>query len=297
MHSPTCRSSDPRHMQIAILLGLLAYGILGLDFEIRASSSLLMIGTALVVEWLLTSPRGKAFDPRSPLISGLSLCLLLRTNEPGLLCLGAFIAIASKFAIRFRGKHVFNPTNLALVALLFGSEDVWVSSGQWGSHALVAAGLACSGALVLRRAERSDITLAFLVFWIVILFGRSAWLGEPATIPLHRLQNGALLIFAFFMLSDPKTIPDSRAGRVLFALLVAGVAGAIQFIFYRPNGLLISLALCAPLTPMLDALLPGGRFRWPGRTDSHGSPPGFVLHPIPAITRFPAWGAASRRLQ
>jgi Na+-translocating ferredoxin:NAD+ oxidoreductase RnfD subunit len=76
---------------------------------------------------------------------------------------------------------------------------------------------------------RADVTLAFLASWLSILFGRSLWLGEPLAIPIHRLQNGALLIFAFFMIPDPKTTPNSRTGRIVFAFLVAFGAGVIQF--------------------------------------------------------------------
>src|SRR6185503_14230267 len=83
-------------------------------------------------------------------------------------------------------------------------------------------------------------------------------------IPLHRLQNGALLIFAFFMISDPRTTPDSRRGRILFASLVALGAAWVQFRLFRTNGLLWSLFACAPLVPVLDRLLPGPRYAWPG---------------------------------
>jgi hypothetical protein len=64
------------------------------------------------------------------------------------------------------------------------------------------------------------------------------------------------------MISDPKTTPDSRAGRILFALLVALGAGTVQFVLYRPNGLLLSLAFLSPLVPLLDRLLPGTRYAW-----------------------------------
>ena len=94
-------------------------------------------------------------------------------------------------------------------------------------------------------AARADVTLAFLAFYLALVFGRSLWLGEPMAIPLHRLQNGALLLFAFFMISDPKTTPDSRAGRIVFALLVALGAGFVHFKLFRNNGLLWSLAACS----------------------------------------------------
>ncbi|HEX6201099.1 MAG TPA: hypothetical protein VF150_12605, partial [Thermoanaerobaculia bacterium] len=69
----------------------------------------------------------------------------------------------------------------------------------------------------------------------------------------------------FFMISDPRTTPDSRAGRVLFALLVALGAGFVHFQLFRPNGLIWALAALSPLVPAIDRLLPGRRYAWPGR--------------------------------
>src|SRR5438876_1134298 len=123
-------------------------------------------------------------------------------------------------------------------------------------------GIACLGSVVVNRAARSDVTFAFLAAWAAIVFGRSAWLGEPMSIPLHRLENGMLLQFAFFMISDPRTTPASRAGRILFAALVALGAGYVQFKLFRTNGLLWSLALGTLAVPLLDRLLPGARYEW-----------------------------------
>ena len=83
------------------------------------------------------------------------------------------------------------------------------------------------------------------------------------TIPLHRIESGALLLFAFFMISDPKTTPESRAGRVLFAALVAFGGWYVQFRLFRTNGLLWSLAACSIVVPLIDWLLPGAAT--PGR--------------------------------
>jgi len=71
------------------------------------------------------------------------------------------------------------------------------------------------------------------------------------------------VLFAFFMIKDPKTTPDSRAGPAVFALLVAAGAYAIQFTLFRPDALLWSLAACSLTVPMIDRLLPGSRYRWP----------------------------------
>ena len=81
-------------------------------------------------------------------------------------------------------------------------------------------------------------------------------------IPLHRLENGALVLFAFFMISDPRTTPNSRAGRLLFAALVALGAYTVQFWLFRTNGLLWSLAVCSLAVPFLDRVLPGTRYQW-----------------------------------
>ena len=104
------------------------------------------------------------------------------------------------------------------------------------------------------------IALAFLASYAAVLFGRSLWLGEPMTIPLHRMQSGALLLFAFFMISDPKSTPDSRAGRILFGLLVALGAGFVQFKLFRNHGILWSLAVCSLVVPLIDWWLPARRY-------------------------------------
>jgi len=255
--------NDPRLYQITILSSLLAYGVLALDFEIAPAQAIAILTTALATQLVCTRTwRLPTFDPRSALISGLSLCLLLRTNDLIVDIVAAIVAIASKFVVRFRGKHLFNPTNIALVALIACTNRAWVSPGQWGSGAFFAFAIACAGGLVVNRATRSDVTYAFVAAYLGLVFGRSLWLGEPLAIPIHRLSNGAMLLFTFFMISDPKTTPDSRAGRVLFAALVSLGAYYVQYRVFRTNGLLWSLACCAPLVPLIDRLLPGRRYEW-----------------------------------
>ncbi len=262
------RPWDPRLYQIATLGFLLVYGIYGLDLEVRPDQAAAMLAAVLLTQYVggrLTTPPAARFDPRSALISGLSLCLLLRTNALSLAVLTAVVAIASKFLIRWRGKHLFNPTNFALVFMMLTTGAVWVSPGQWGSVAVFAFFMASLGGLVVNHAARSDVTLAFLLSYAALLVGRSVWLGEPLAIPLHRLSNGALVLFSFFMISDPKTTPDSRAGRMLFAVLVALGAGFVQFTLHRPNGLLWSLAVIHLVVPLIDRLLPGSRYDWATR--------------------------------
>jgi len=253
---------DPRLYQIAALSLLLLYGITHLGFDITPARVALLIGTALATQWLASRFVHLRFDPKSALISALSLCLLLRSNSLWVLVAGAVIAVGSKFVIRVRGKHVFNPTDGAIAALLLLTRDVWVSPGQWGNVTFFAFLITCLGGLVVNRAARSDVTYAFILFYCALMFGRSLYLGEPMTIPLHRLENGALLLFTFFMISDPKTTPDTRTGRILFAGIVAFGAWYIQFRLFRTNGPIWSLALCSLFVPVIDLILRGSRYLW-----------------------------------
>src|SRR4029453_17618250 len=254
---------DPRHYQIVTLVSLLAYGIVGLDFEIGAGRAAAILSTALLTQYVCTRvSRLPSFDPRSALISGLSLCLLLRTNYVALAIVAAVVAVASKFLIKVNGKHLFNPTNIAIVALMAATGSVWVSPGQWGNVAFFAFLMACLGGLVVNRASRSDVTYAFIVFYMALFLGASFCRAEPLAIPLHRLQSGALLLFTFFMISDPRTTPNSRAGRILFALLVSYGAWYIQFRLFRTNGLLWSLAFFSMTVPPISFFLPGKRYEW-----------------------------------
>ena len=282
---------DPRLYQIAVLSGLLAYGWAALSFDIAPARAALLLGTCLATQfaWIL-GRRLPAFDARSALISGLSLCLLCRTSDPLLAAAAATIAISSKFLVRIRGKHVFNPTNIGLAVMLLLSDAVWVSPGQWGNPAWFAFLMAGFGFLVVTRAARADVTLAFLCVYAALVAGRSYWLGEPSAIPIHRFQSGALLLFAFFMISDPKTTPDSRAGRLVFAALVAAGAWYVQFRLFRTNGLLWSLACSSLLVPLIDRLLPGSRYAWPGR---HSLPPEDVSHAPTPVSRPVHAGPAS----
>src|SRR6267378_204095 len=168
------RRRDPRLYQIATLAGLLGYGVFWLDLEVQTPTAAAIVVTALVVQLACTRLTGRGrFDPRSALISALSLCLLLRTGSLGLAILAAGVAIASKFTLRVCDKHVFNPTNFALVAMMLATGQVWVSPGQWGSGLVFAFLLASAGGLVVNRAARADVTLALGAYAVQFKLFRS----------------------------------------------------------------------------------------------------------------------------
>ncbi|MDH5741536.1 MAG: RnfABCDGE type electron transport complex subunit D [Nitrospira sp.] len=263
---------DPRLYQIASLSTLLLYGLFFLHFDVSIWQIVVTLATAQLTQYAATRYFNLPFfDPKSALISSLSLCLLLRTNDLLVAVFAALIAIGSKFVIRWNGKHIFNPTNFALVFVLTSGLG-WISPGQWGQVAWFGFLIACLGSLIITRAARADVTLAFLAFYIALLVIRALWLGDPLTIPLHQIESGALLIFAFFMISDPKTTPDSRMGRIIYALLVALTALYVQFGFFKPNGPLWGLIACSPLVPLLDRLFPGSQYDWSKPTTGRTTP-------------------------
>lgn len=263
--------ADPRNYQISVLSSLILLGLFHYGFHLPWWHVAGCIGATLTTQAIADRVIKRPFDPRSPLISALSLTLLLRTGSVTLSIAAGIIAVVSKYLIRWRGKHIFNPANfgLVIVSLLFGA--AWISPGQWGQATMFALLLLALGGVVAGKAKRWDVSLSLLGFYAALVFGRAIWLGDPLSIPIHQMQSGALLVFAFFMISDPKTTPDSRMGRVLFAALVAIVGFTIQFAMYNAAGIILALIFCAPFVPLIDKILPAGRYHWPTQLTLNGS--------------------------
>ena len=254
---------DPRHYQIGILSSLIVIGVMGFGVVMPWWHALSCIGSAVFTQFLGDRFVKNRFDIRSPLITSLSLTLLLRTGSIWLSLLAGALAIGSKYLIRCQGKHIFNPANFGIVsvALLFGG--AWVSPGQWGTAPLLILWLAGFGILVTTKAKSWDLTVFFLATYAALIFARTLWLGDPFAIPLHQLQNGALLLFACFMISDPKTTPNARKGRFLYAALVACTGFVLHVFFYQSAGFIIALILTAPLVPAFDVFFPAKAYHWP----------------------------------
>ena len=254
---------DARHWQILALSGLFLISVLTTDFGARPVQLLFAFcGTmsAQVLGSLIVQAR---FEWKSAAITSLSLTILMRAVDPWMWFAAGLVGIGLKFTVRYRGKHIFNPACIGIVTmcLVFG-RDVWVSPGQWGQAPLVAGWAVALAALVLSSARRLDIALGFIGSFAAILFGRALWLGDPMAIPMHQLSSGTLLVFTFFMITDPRSTPDSRAGRLVFS---AAVASLTAWFIIGPNVLaapLMALAALSFLTPILDRLLPANRFQW-----------------------------------
>lgn len=256
------RHVDPRCYQIVALSALIFFGLWVLEWRFQWLVVASVFFGAYVTQLAGTRWRGDQFDPWSALISILSLCLLLRTHTPWIGLLAGMLAIGSKFVIVYRGKHFFNPTNFALLVCIGVLGEAWITPGQWGNSMQLALVLAGAGLLVITRARRLDVTAVFLGCYALAVSGRGIWLGDAFAIAMHQMQSGALLIFAFFMISDPRSTPDSRIGRTLFAAVAAFAAFYFQFWWFSPNGLVYGLAIAAVLTPVLDRYFPGARYQW-----------------------------------
>jgi Na+-transporting NADH:ubiquinone oxidoreductase subunit NqrB len=258
---------DPRLFQIFALGSLLAVGAWLRDFAIRPEQSALAFAAAIATQRLIDRWRGaRPSSLRSAMITALSLSLLLRADHLWAHPLAAVVAIGGKFVVRIRDKHVFNPGNLGVIFALVVLPGTWVSPGQWGDDFALAGWFFALGGLVVHRARRADVTSAFLAFYLGAIAARVLWLGQRAPVFVHQLENGALLLFAFFMISDPMTIPNHPRGRVAHAALVAVIAYVWQFTLYRPNALLWALFFAAPAVPLWDAIWPAAKYQW----ENHG---------------------------
>ncbi|MFQ3629649.1 MAG: RnfABCDGE type electron transport complex subunit D [Cyanobacteriota bacterium] len=198
----------------------------------------------------------------SALVTGLGMSLLLRVEHPLTMALAVMGAIASKFLLRLRGKHVFNPGNFGIVMALLLSDDAWVSPGQWGESGWYGLLFLGAGGLVLQKVGRWDTSAAFLGSYAALEAARNLWLGWTWDVWAHRLTSGSLLVFALFMITDPRTIPNSRAGRLIWAGAIALLTFILRNVFFISTAPFWALFALAPLTLLLDGLLPADRFEW-----------------------------------
>ena len=254
---------DPRILQIAFLGSLLLAGACLRDFSLHPMQIALTFAAALGVQrgldWLTRKPAPSLL---SAAITALSLTLLLRADSLWALPAAAIFAIASKFVLRVCGRHLFNPANFGVGVALLTLPGTWVSPGQWGSDVALAGWLVVLGATVTNRARRADISWMFLAFYLGALAARVAWLGQRWAVWTHQLGSGALLLFAFFMISDPMTTPSHPRGRAAHAALVAAIAYAWGFGLFRTNAVLWALLVAAPMVAVWDAFWPAPKFDW-----------------------------------
>jgi Na+-transporting NADH:ubiquinone oxidoreductase subunit NqrB len=269
---------DARDYQIAFLASFLLLGIGTRDWTVRPEIVMVAIATCLLTQWLATSLQqqwqrwrsGEAEQPifaggrslRSALITALGLSLLLRVDHLSTMAIAASVAILSKFILRIQGKHFFNPANVGIIAVLLLTHDAWVSPGQWGDDGWYALLFLGAGGLVLQRVGRWDTSAVFLASYAGMEALRNIWLGWTWDVYGHRLMSGSLLLFALFMITDPRSIPNARVARLLWAIAIAGVTFGLRNYCFVSTAMFWALFALAPFTPLLDWLWAAPRFVW-----------------------------------
>ncbi len=256
--------SDARWFQILFQAIFLSYGIYFLQWDTAGWLYATYIGVSVALQLLIEFFTAKRYDSwKSALISAFGLCLLLKTNSLPVAALAAATAVVSKYIFRFNGKHIFNPSALGIAAAVWLTGSAWISPGQWGSGTVLLFGVMSLGCIVVTKVQKLDISLAFLGTFAALLFLRQVvYLGWPADHFLQSLSTGSLLLFSFFMITDPKTVPNHRVVRIVWAVSVAAAAfylTAFKFVNGAPVWVLV---LAQPLVPLLDAAFKAKRFEW-----------------------------------
>lgn len=279
---------DARDFQILFLSGFLFLGISTRDWTLRGDFILAALFSCLVTQFCLPqlinifrqkisnlninhifqlSGNQVLHQPsisswRSAIITGLGLCLLLRGNEPQTMAVAACLAIASKFLFCYRGKHFFNPANFGIISALILTQDAWVSPGQWGTDWWYLLLFLGTGGMILKRVGRWETSTVFLAIYVALEAMRTWWLGGNWDILQHQLMSGSLLLFALFMLTDPRSIPNAATARLIWSISIAGLTFFLQHTFYLPTAMFWALFCLSPLTSILDANWIAPRFSW-----------------------------------
>jgi len=280
---------DPRDYQIIFLSLFLILGIGTRNWTIRPDLILVVMVSCLLTQWVAISilpnfqekiqdrltnkpifplnnltlvSSVKLISLKSATITALSLSLLLRADHYTTMILAGSLAILSKFLFQVHCKHFFNPANFGIIATLILTPDAWVSPGQWGDDGWYALLFLGTGAMVLKRVGRWDTTAAFIGSYATLEAMRNLWLGWTWDVFLHRLMSGSLLLFALFMITDPRSIPNARISRLIWAICIAGLTFILRNQFFVSTAVFWALFAFSPLSVFLDFIWSAPRFSW-----------------------------------
>lgn len=201
-----------------LLAAHLSFGILDTYTKLLAS-----VGAAFVTEALLHKlVTGNWRNLSSAYVSGISAGILVRSPMIWPFALCAAISIASKYVFRFRGTHIFNPTNFGIVVmLLIASDSMAVLSIQWGNNMWAMLVIWLVGLITIWRANRMNITAVYILSFIAFAWVRSLMTGDLFMAEVAPLTGPMYQLFALFMITDPKTTLQSKKGQSLVAFLIA----------------------------------------------------------------------------
>ncbi len=254
---------DARDFQILFLFTFLTLGIFARDWSIRPILIATIMVSTIAAQWicnrLFSVPNPSI---RSALITAISLCALLRAGSVLTMIIAGVSSVLSKFVFRYRGKHFFNPSNFGIILVLLLTSDAWVSPGQWGNEVWFMVLFFATGGMVVSKVGRWDTTGAFFGGYALLEFARNQWLGWTPDVFFHKMMSGSLLLFSFFMITDPRAIPDRRIARILWSLCVAVLTYILRNHYFIPTAPFWALFVLSPFTILFDRIFPEKRFEW-----------------------------------
>jgi Na+-translocating ferredoxin:NAD+ oxidoreductase RnfD subunit len=212
------RYVPPVFITLILLVGHLSYGIL----ESLATTAL-AIAVAILAEVVL----GRIFYRKWPnlassYISGISVGILIRSPAFWPFALCSAISITSKYVLRIKGRHLWNPSNFGIVAMLFLAGDTVASlSIQWGNFLWPMLVIWVLGSIIIWRLRRFHITATYVIAFIGFALLRSWMTGSPWQAEIAPITGPMYQLFIFFMITDPKTTVRGKTGQCLVAFTVA----------------------------------------------------------------------------
>ena len=238
----------PAFITCILLVGHLSFGILE-----SYPRTLLAIGTSVVLELAL----GRIFfhkwvHPASAYISGISVGILVRSPAfwPYALC--AAISITSKYVLRVKGRHIWNPSNFGISVLtILAAEAVATLSIQWGNYLLPMLVIWALGSVIIWRLHRFHITGIYVASFIAFAFLRSWITGSPWQSEIAPITGPMYQLFIFFMITDPKTTVRTKRGQILVVFLVALLEMVLRLeqIVYAP---FYALFIVGPIAMLVE---------------------------------------------
>jgi len=210
----------PLFITTILLVGQISFGLLE-----SFSHTILAIATAMLFEIVL----GRLFYGKIPhlasaYISGISVGILIRSPEYWPFALCSAIAITSKYVIRWKGRHLWNPSNFAICAMLLVAPEFFATlSVQWGNAIWPMLIVWALGIIITYRVQRFHITATYVISFIVLALLRSSITGHAFLAEVAPITGPMYQLFIFFMITDPKTTVKPKWGQCLVAFMVAVV--------------------------------------------------------------------------
>lgn len=216
-------SLDNRYLAPGLITCILLAGHLSFGILESYAKTALAIGTSIVVEIALgRMVYGKWLHPASAYITGISVGILIRSPALWPYGLCSAISITSKYVLRVKGRHLWNPSNFGICAMLFLAGDSVASlSIQWGNNLWPMIVVWLLGSVIIWRLGRFHITAVYVAAFFLFAFLRSAITGSPWQSEIAPITGPMYQLFIFFMITDPKTTVRSRLGQCVVVVMVA----------------------------------------------------------------------------